>query len=82
MKLLIAAFIGTVAFLFGMIGLDIFVHDQTFHEAWKGTPDQFLYSVGYLMVLAWDYKFVTLIAFGITTAIILVRVVPEIKNQH
>jgi len=82
MKILIATFFGTVAFLFGMIGLDILVHDQTLQEAWRGSPYQFMHSLAYLIVLAWDYKFVTLIAFGIATAIVLVRIVPEIRNQH
>jgi hypothetical protein len=82
MKIVIAMFFGTAAFLLGMIGLDIFVHDQTFSEALKASPNQFMHSLAYLVLLAWNYKFVTLIAFGIATAIILVRIVPEIRNQH
>jgi len=82
MKIVIATFFGTVAFLLGMVGLDILVHNQTLHEAWKGSPDQFVHFLGYLIMLAWQYKFVTLVAFGITTAILIVRVVPEIRNQH
>lgn len=74
----IAAALGYVVY---MIGNDVFAHDQTFSEAWKGAPHQFIQSVGQLAWLAWQYWVVTVIALAIATAVLLVRLVPDIKNQ-
>jgi TRAP-type uncharacterized transport system fused permease subunit len=81
MKFLMASLIAVLGFMFTMIGVDIFVHDETFQEALKGYPSQFIQSVGDLFALAWQYKFVTLVAFAILMAVLFVRGVPEVRNQ-
>jgi hypothetical protein len=69
------------AYVCYMVGDDVFVHDQTFGEAWKGSPHQLIQNMGQLATMAWQYKFVSLIFFGIVSAILLVRLVPDVKNQ-
>jgi len=81
MKFLGASLLAVVGFMFAMIGVDIFVHDETMAEALKGYPHQFLQSLGSLFVLAWQYKFVTFVFCAIALAVLYVRVVPPIKNQ-
>lgn len=81
MKIVIAI----VATIFGwvviMIGNDVFAHDQTFSEAWKGSPHQLIQSLSTLAGMAWQYWAVSLIALGILSAVLLVRFVPDIRNQ-
>jgi hypothetical protein len=81
MKIVIAVIAAAFGWVVIMIGNDVFAHDQTFAEAWKGSPHQLLHSLGDLAVMAWQYKVVTLIALGILTAVLLVRLVPDIRNQ-
>jgi hypothetical protein len=81
MRFIMAVIVAAMGYVAYMIGNDVFTHDQTFVEAWKGAPQQFIQSLGQLAVLAWQYKVVTLIALGIVTAVLLVRLVPDIKNQ-
>ena len=72
---------GALGFVAVMIGMDVFAHDQTFHEAFKGTPHQFAHSLNDLLGLAWQYKFPTVVAFAIAIAVLYVRRVPEVGNQ-
>ena len=81
MKIILSAIAAAIAWVFIMIGMDVFGHDQTFSEAWKGAPQQFLHSLGDLASLMWQYKVVSLIALGILVAVLIVRLVPDMKNQ-
>jgi len=81
MKVVLTIIAASVAWVFIMIGMDVFGHDQTFSEAWKGSPQQFLHSLGELASLMWQYKVVSLIALGILVAVLIVRLVPDMKNQ-
>jgi hypothetical protein len=81
MRFVFASLLAVVGFMFAMIGVDVFVHDETLGEAWKGYPHQFVQSMGSLFALAWQYKFVTFIFCAIALAVLYVRVVPPIKNQ-
>jgi TRAP-type uncharacterized transport system fused permease subunit len=80
-KFVMASFVVVLGFMFTMIGVDVFVHNETFQEAWKGYPSQFLQALRDLLLLAWQYKFVTIVAFAIAIAVLFVRRVPEIRNQ-
>jgi len=80
MKILAASLATVAGYLLYALGVDVFVHDQTLYEAWKGFPYQLSRSVSDLLALAWQYKFVTLIVFAIATAVVYVRRVPEIRN--
>ena len=77
MKAVMIVLVAAIAFAVIMISLDVLVHDQTLSEAWKGSPDQFWQSMLDLVSLAWQYKVVTAIVFGIIVAILLVRQVPD-----
>jgi|HubBroStandDraft_6_1064221.scaffolds.fasta_scaffold2230641_1 hypothetical protein len=81
MKLVIVLIITAIAYVLVMLGNDVFAHDQSLAEAVKGSPHQFVHSLGELAALAWQYKVVTLIAVGIAVAVALVRPVPPVKNQ-
>jgi hypothetical protein len=81
MKWLLASMVAAFGFLLVMIGMDVFGHDQSFHEAFKGMPHQLARSLGDLVGLAWEYKFPTIVAFAIVIAVFYVRRVPEIRNQ-
>ncbi len=81
MKFVITVIVTAIAYVLVMLGNDVFAHDQSLSEAWKGSPHQFIHSLGELAMLAWQYKVVTLIAIGIITAILIVRLVPDVKNQ-
>jgi len=81
MKFLFAAMVAALGFVLAMIGMDVFGHDQTWHEAFRGLPHQFVRSFGDLLGLAWQYKFPTVIAFAIVIAVLYVRRVPEVRNQ-
>ncbi len=70
-----------LAYVCYMIGNDVFAHDQTFSEAWKGSPHQLMQDIGQLATMAWQYKVVSLIVLGIVGAVLLVRLVPDVKNQ-
>lgn len=81
MKAFSIALLAAVGFLVAMIVVDVFAHDQTLYEAWKGSPDQFWQSLGSLVLLAWQYKIVTVIAFGLAIAVLFVRGVPDLRNR-
>ena len=70
-----------LAYVCYMVTNDVFAHDQTFSEAWKGSPHQLIQSINQLATMAWQYKVVSLIALGILSAVLLVRLVPDVKNQ-
>ncbi len=81
MKIVVALVVAAIGFMVVMTGVDVFVHDETIYEAWKGAPHQIEHWLADLFILAWQYKFVTIVAFAIAMAIVYVRFVPEIKNQ-
>ncbi len=81
MRFAVWVILTALAYVCYMVGTDVFVHDQTFSEAWKGSPHQFIQSLGQLATMAWQYKVVSLIALGILSAVLLVRLVPDVKNQ-
>ncbi len=83
MKKIVFALVIAAAIVFvpAMIVVDVFVHDETIYEAWKGLPHQIVHWLADLFILAWQYKFVTIVAFAIAMAIVYVRFVPDIKNQ-
>lgn len=81
MKLLFASMVAVFGFLLAMIGMDVFAHNQSFHEALRGMPNQFRHSLLDLLGLAWQYKFPTVVAFAIVIAVLYVRGVPEVRNQ-
>jgi ABC-type uncharacterized transport system permease subunit len=81
MRLLFASIIAALGFVLAMIGMDVFAHNQTFHEAFKGLSHQAVDWLSQLFVLAWQYKFVTIVFFAIVIAAIYIRQVPEIKHQ-
>lgn len=81
MKFLSASVVAFFGYVIAMLGVDVFAHDQTFHEAFKGLPNQIAHSFGDLFGLAWQYKFPTIVAFAIVIAVFYVRRVPEVRNQ-
>jgi len=81
MKMLFAGFVAALGFVLAMIGMDVFAHDQSFHEAVKGLSHQTVEWLGQLCVLAWQYKFVTAVFIAVVLAAIYVRQVPEVKHQ-
>lgn len=80
MKILAASIAAVAGYLLYALGIDVFVHDQTLYEALKGFPYQLSRSLGDLLVMAWQYKFVTLVVLAIATAVVFVRRVPDIRN--
>jgi uncharacterized membrane protein YgdD (TMEM256/DUF423 family) len=66
---------------FGMMVVNLLVHDESLSEAINNAPQQMLHSIGDLFLLAWEYKFVTIIALAIVIGILYVRRVPEVKHQ-
>jgi hypothetical protein len=80
MKIFVASVAAVAGYLLYALGIDVFVHNETLYEALKGFPYQLSRSLGDLFVMAWQYKFVTLVALGIATGIVYVRRVPEIRN--
>jgi len=81
MKAVVVGIIAALGLLAVMLAAGMLIHDQTLSEAWKGSPDQFWQSLDSLLMMAWQYKVVTMIVFGIVTAVLYVRRVPEIKNR-
>jgi Co/Zn/Cd efflux system component len=81
MKFLFASMVAVFGFVLAMIGMDVFAHNQSFHEAFRGMPNQFVHSLGDLLGLAWQYKFPTVVALAIVIAVLYVRIVPEVRNQ-
>jgi len=81
MKYLLALTLAALGFVLTLVGMDVFAHDQTYHEVFKGMPIQMVHSVGDLFGLAWQYKFPSFVAFAIAMAVLYVRRVPEIRNQ-
>lgn len=81
MKILVAGMAAAFAFVMTMIGLDVFVHDQTLREAIHGMSHQSRAALMDLLGLAWQYKAATFIGCAIIIAVFYVRRVPEIRNQ-
>lgn len=79
-KFVVPSTVAFIGYLLYMIGIDVFVHDETFYEAWKGSPVQFWRSLSDLCVLAWQYKWATIVVFATAMVIVYIRRVPEIKN--
>ena len=80
-KFVIAAIVAALGFFLGILGIDVFVHDQTVREALDGIGHHAWLALNSFYSTAWQYKVLTLIAIGIVVAIFYVRVVPEIKSQ-
>ena len=76
---MLVAILAAIVFLLAMLGVDVFVHDQTLYEALKGSPHQIWHYLGVLAVWAWQYKLGTLLVFAIVTAIVYIRRVPDVK---
>lgn len=75
------AILAAIGFLLVMLGVDVFMHDQTLAEAWKGSPHQVWHFLGVLAGWAWQYKLGTLLVFALVTAIVYIRRVPEVKSH-
>jgi hypothetical protein len=80
MKIFAASLVAVAGYLLYALGIDVFVHDETLYEALKGFPYQLSRSLGDLFVMAWQYKFVTLVVLAMATAVVYVRRVPDIRN--
>jgi uncharacterized membrane protein YgdD (TMEM256/DUF423 family) len=84
MKFVLASIFVALICVFGAVGVmivDLLVHDESISEAINNAPQHLVHSVGDLFLLAWQYKFVTFIAFAIVIGILYVRRVPEVRNQ-
>ena len=81
MGAMLLAVLAAIGFLLAMLGVDVFMHDQTLAEAWKGSPHQIWHSLGVLAGWAWQYKLGTLLVLAIVTAIVYIRGVPDVKTH-
>jgi hypothetical protein len=79
MSAMFVAILAAIGFLLAMLGVDVYMHDETLAEAWKGSPHQVWHFLGTLAVWAWQYKLGTLLVFGIVMAIVYIRRVPDVK---
>jgi hypothetical protein len=66
---------------FGVMVVDLLEHDESVTEAFSNAPSHLMHSFGDIALLAWQYKFVTFIAFAIVIGIFFIRRVPEVRNQ-
>ena len=81
MRLVVVAIIAALGYVVTMLGIDVWVHDQTLAEACHGSPGQIWDCLTSVAALAIEYKVVTLIALGITSAILLIREVPALRSR-
>lgn len=75
------AIVVVVGFMLIMLGVDVWIHDETLVEAWKSSPHEFLHYLATLLLLAWQYKLATLVVFAAAIAIVYIRRVPGVKSH-